>query len=270
MNYKDLKGYLIAVDLDNTIVSGFDNIDKESFEILKELSINNYLIIATGRPYRSSKYFYELLNLNTPIINYNGAYVHNPKDAFFEETMLTIDNKKLKKFVRDNSDILINAFCEIRDELYLLKETEEIKPYLHLDGATLHLGDFEDTLKSNSNGAILFAKADSIDKIQSYIQKNFKEVLLRPWKVDDIFVGELYTKEISKGDALEKICKYYNIDKEKTIAFGDGHNDIEMIDFAHISVAMENSHPELIKHAKYKTLSVFDSGLSYFFKNHKF
>ena len=35
MNYKDLKGYLIAVDLDNTIITGFDTKDNESFDILE-------------------------------------------------------------------------------------------------------------------------------------------------------------------------------------------------------------------------------------------
>ena len=64
MKYKDLKGYLIAIDLDGTLLTGFDNYDKKSFELLKEISKNNFIVISTGRPYRSSKYYYDLLDLS--------------------------------------------------------------------------------------------------------------------------------------------------------------------------------------------------------------
>lgn len=37
-------------------------------------------MIATGRPYRASQMYYHELNLTTPIVNFNGAYVHHPKD----------------------------------------------------------------------------------------------------------------------------------------------------------------------------------------------
>ena len=61
-------GYLIAIDLDGTLIQGFDNYNPECFALLKEIAKTNYVIIATGRPFRSSKYFYDLLELKTPII----------------------------------------------------------------------------------------------------------------------------------------------------------------------------------------------------------
>lgn len=270
MKYTELKGYLIAVDLDNTIITGFDERDKESFEVLKTLAKNNYVVIATGRPYRSSVYFYKDLELNTPIINYNGAYVHHPKDPSFNETMISIDKEKLSKFINDNKSILVNAFCEIKDDIYLMRETEVIKPYLHLDGGILHIGDFKDILPSNPNGAILFTKAGSENTLQKYVDEEYKEVLLRHWFTNETLVSELYNPLTSKAQALEKICKYYNIDRAKTIAFGDGHNDIEMLQFCEIAVAMANSHKDLLKVATHVTKTVHESGLSHFFKNYDF
>lgn len=270
MNYKDLKGYLIAVDLDNTIITGFDTKDNESFDILRELAKNNYVVIATGRPWRSSCYFYQDLELNTPIINYNGAYVHHPFNPSFEETMISIDKTKLCKFIKDNKDILVNAFCEVKDDIYLLRHTEVIVPYLHQDGGNLHIGDFEEILPENPNGAILFTKVGRDHILQEYVDKEYKEVLLRHWFTNETSVGELYNPLTSKAQALEKICKYYNIDKNKTIAFGDGHNDIEMLEFCKIGVAMENSHPDLLKVCTHVTDSVFNNGVANFFKKHKF
>ena len=63
MKYTELKNYLIAVDLDGTIIDNGTIIDEESFAVLRQLSINNYVVIATGRPFRSSVKYYNLLSL---------------------------------------------------------------------------------------------------------------------------------------------------------------------------------------------------------------
>ena len=69
---------------------------------------------------------------------------------------------------------------------------------------------------------------------------------------------------------MDVIREYYHIKKEHTIAFGDGHNDIEMLSYVEYGVAMANSHPELIKNAKYITKSVKEHGIKEFFINHSF
>ena len=107
------KGYLIAIDLDGTLIQGFDNYDKLSFELLKEIAKENYVVIATGRPLRSSKYYYELLNLNTPIINYNGALVQHPLDKNFKKSMITVNKDDVIKILSDNKHLIDNIFCEI-------------------------------------------------------------------------------------------------------------------------------------------------------------
>ncbi len=266
MKYKDLKGYLIAIDLDGTLVQNFDDYDKQSFELLKEIAKNNYVVICTGRPFRSSKYYYDLLNLNTPIANYNGAWVHNPKDPNFKKSMISINKDNLIKFVKNNRNILHNVFCEVEDDIYVLRYDDEIKPYLHLDGGNLHTGEFEEILPTNPNGAILFVNKDCEEQLEHYIDNHYdNEVKLRYWFTDQVIVCELYNPLTSKANALKRICEYYNIDKNKTIAIGDGHNDIEMLEFCKIGVAMENSHKDLLPYANVITKSVKESGVYHFF-----
>jgi len=271
MDYKNIKGYLIAVDLDNTLISGFNDKDEESFQVLKELSKDNYIIIATGRPWRSSMEFYHALNLHTPIINYNGAYVHHPSDPLFEETMITVDHKEIQEFVHKANDYLVNIFCEHKEDIYLLRETKEIEPYIHREGGNLIIGDYDKILTHDTNGAILFTKPGSEDLLDSYVNDVWHQsILLRHWFTNDTLVSEFYNPKTSKANALERIRQYYHIPKEKTICIGDGHNDIEMIEFARIGVAMENSHPELIEKADVITKTVFEHGIAQFFKNYSF
>lgn len=268
------KDYLIAVDLDNTLVYEFDKYDKLSFEYLKELSKTNYVVIATGRPYRSSKYYYDLLELDTPIINYNGALVHHPTNKTFENSQITVDKEVIFNLIEDNFDIIHNVFCEVGDDIYLLKDSHEVIPYLHQEGGNLTIGNLKDTMKDDPNGAIIMTKSGTEMILEAYIKNKYRGTInIRFWNVESIAIAEIYSPLTSKGNALNKVSKYYNVPREKVIAIGDGHNDIEMIEYSHYGVAMANGHPDLLNIAKFKTDTVYNNGvykfLSDFFKENE-
>lgn len=265
-----LQNFLIAVDLDGTLITGFDNYDKKSFRYLKKLAKHNYVVIATGRPLRSSKYYYDLLKLTTPIVNYNGALLHNPSDPNFLKQTIVIDRNDLFTLMKDNEDIIETVFCEIEDDIYLYKETDYIHPYLHHEGGKMHIGDLKTILPNNPNGAIIFSKLGSEARLVEYVEKKFEgKVRIRIWYANTVVVSEFYSPKTSKANALQKICEYYQIPREKIIAIGDGHNDIDMINLATYGVAMANAHPELKANAKYHTLSVTDHGVYYYLKSLK-
>ena len=262
------KGYLIAIDLDGTLIQGFDNYDKLSFDLLKKLAKDNTIVIATGRPFRSSKYYYDILGLNTPIINYNGALVHHPSDTNFEKNMITVPKEIVIKILEDNKDVITNIFCEIEDEIFLYRKEDEINPYLHLDGGNLHIGNFRDILTGDPNGAIIFSKNGTEEILEKYINDTYKGKLeIRFWEDEKYCVSEVYNPLTTKGNGIKQIINYYKIPFEKTIAIGDGHNDIELFENVNISVAMANSHKDLLKNAKYITKSVSEHGVYYFLKD---
>lgn len=257
-----IKGFLIAVDLDDTIVTHFSNKDELSFQKLKELAKDNLIIIATGRPNRSSIDYYNELGLTGPLVNYNGAWIHNPTDANYPVTMISMEKQAIIDFYEDNIDSIYHIFSEVGDDIFLNSFREEIHPFLHADGGRLHIGDLKDILDHDPAGAIFFAKYAHKDKLLKYVDEHFKgDAMVRFWNDADPLIGEFYNPHISKGKALEDIRKQYNIPKEKTITFGDGHNDIDMITFAKYGVAMGNSHPDLIKEAKYVTDSTLEHGV---------
>ena len=76
------------------------------------------------------------------------------------------------------------------------------------------------------------------------------------------FVGE----GISKATALKVLGDYYNISPEEMIAIGDGHNDIPMITYAGLGIAMENAEEELKEKADFITLSNDCDGVGYAIK----
>lgn len=254
--------FLIAIDLDGTLIQHFDQIDKKSFKYLKKITKKHYVVLATGRPYRSTKKYYDLLKLKTPIVNYNGALVHNPSDLLFPKHMETINRQHIFTIIRDNKDIILNIFSEVEDDIYLWKQDDSIKHYLHKDGGNLHIGEFEEILHENPNGAIVFSKNGSESKLANYISNKFtNEFKIRFWKSDSFVISEIYSHNTSKAVGLKHIAEYYDIKIKNTIAIGDGHNDIEMIEYVNTGIAMGNSHSELLAKANILTDTVDNHGV---------
>lgn len=69
-------------------------------------------------------------------------------------------------------------------------------------------------------------------------------------------------KNCSKSNALKALCKHLSISQTEVIAFGDGDNDIDMLQFAGIGVAMGNASNYVKSKADYVTLSNEENGVA--------
>ena len=93
----------------------------------------------------------------------------------------------------------------------------------------------------------------------------FKEVAgdkLNVFRSDPFFL-ELLPPKIDKAYALQKLIQKLGIKREEVIACGDGYNDITMLQFAGLGVAMENATEQTKKAADYITLSNDDDGVAF-------
>lgn len=102
----------------------------------------------------------------------------------------------------------------------------------------------------------------------------FKEKNLSIYR-DDItaefslpFFLEVYNSGASKGHAMAKIGETYGIDRDEIIAIGDGENDISMIEYAGVGIAMENGLDIVKKNADFIALSNSEDGVSYAIKKY--
>lgn len=258
-----MKKYLIALDLDGTLLNGFYDYDQETFLYLKKLiKMGNLVMIATGRPFRSSYFIYKELGLDTPIINYNGARISNPLDKNFKETDIRIERDDLLNIISHIKDNLINVFCEIHDNIYVYNLNDDIAPFLHLDGGNLFVGDLSDILPDNPNGALLFINEEYVPRFFSYIENEYQgKLLTRYYHMSNYHIVEIYNPIVDKNKGFLEAINYYQIDPNNTIAIGDGHNDIGMIKTANYGIAMKNSHPDLLKVAKIITDDANNQGV---------
>lgn len=245
-----MKKYLIAIDLDGTLLQDWQTVSDKTAEYLKSLKKEGHeIVLATGRPFRSSEAFYDQLELTTPLINYNGGLVTSKHDKNFQGYSLTVDFDAILDIFHNTKKYIENAFGEVKDDIYLWKDTEEIQPLLHnFNGARLFVGDFEEILTQPTNGFIIIAKDGMGHLVEEYVRSNYPDkVLCRNWGSHYNFIIELFSPETNKGNALEYVSQYLGFEKEQIIAFGDAHNDIEMLQYAHRGIAMKNAHDSLLE-----------------------
>lgn len=245
--------YLFVLDLDGTVLYDFDSISQTLCNYIKEIQKEGHkVVIATGRPYRSSKFVYDAFDLDTPIINYNGSLIQHPTDKNFKTISYLLNKEILFDIFNHTKEYIRNAFSEHNDDIYLYQEEKAIEPLLHAEHASkITIGPFEQTIKQDINGMIIIGYQGTGEKIKHYIDQTFQNrVLSRIWNIEEgeyDSILEVFNPQVNKGTAIEAVSQYLKIPRERIVAIGDGHNDIEMIEFAGTGVAMKNSHPELLE-----------------------
>jgi len=269
------KQHLIALDLDGTLLTDKKEISPHTLQVVKQAKTDGHIVvIATGRPSRASIHYYHMLGLTTPMINYNGALTYHPKNEKWGtfhhpmplDTTLSVIDTCFELGVN-------NILAEVKDHAYLNKYDQEIidvfktvtdensdEPYT--------IGGINKTLTEDPTALMIMPKKEQIDILSEYLEENHGEIIeYRNWGAPwSIF--EINKKGIHKAFGLKKVADYYQIPQERIIAFGDEDNDIEMIDYAGIGVAMQNAIPELQAIADVITNSNEEDGVGSFLEDY--
>ncbi|TYR79539.1 HAD family phosphatase [Priestia megaterium] len=258
--------YLIALDLDGTLLTDKKTISpKTKMTLQKAKELGHIVMIATGRPYRSSAMYYKELSLTTPIVNFNGALVHHPLDQNWGTYHEPLNRTTVHDIVTAMNDYHVNnILAEVKDDVYLHYEDRKLMDVLSLGDPKLQTGDLRHTLQHDPTSILIHADEDHVNEIRSHLSEVHAEVLEHrrwgaPWHVI-----EIVKKGLSKAVGLQRVAHYYNIPRDHIIAFGDEDNDFEMIKFAGHGIAMENGIHQLKQIAREVTRSNEQDGIAYY------
>ena len=123
-----------------------------------------------------------------------------------------------------------------------------------------------DPLRTDIN-KISFLDSDvTIDRIRAEFAEEF-EVIHATVPMFGPNSGEMSIPGIHKATAIELLIEHAGIPREHTIAYGDGRNDIEMLTFVEVGVAMGNAHPALIEVADVVTADADHDGIALSFQS---
>lgn len=254
---------LVAVDLDGTLLDDNKNIDIDTINSIKEaIDKGTYFVIASGRPVITLKRFYDLIDRDMPVISCNGAVLAYPSrnEIILNEHFKKEDLMFLVKYFNDSNKSFIawsnnDLYCN-KINIYTTSYHDACK---HADVKIKVIEDYNDFYKLYINKLIVI---DDSDKIQVFLKDVKKDIKDRcNYFTSQSYFLEFVSSGIDKGKALEKLSKYLDIEKEEIIAIGDGHNDLSMIEYAHVGVAMENSSEYVKSKADYISASNNNQGV---------
>lgn len=247
--------YLIALDLDGTLLKDNKKISLKSIFYLRKLvKLGNIVVISSGRPIRAIKSYYKQLKLDSPIIAYNGAEVlslnnnfsYSFKQLFNKDEIIEIINK-----LKEN-DLALSMMSETDKKIWVDKDDDFLFAFfLNKNMEVLH-GDFKKIL--NEDPITFIVKFIDTPENRSKIKQilsNYNDIDVRFWQSSNYF--ELHYKNISKYNKILEIAKLYNINENNIYAFGDADNDIDTLHRCPNGVAMKNAPETLKQIAKFTT-----------------
>lgn len=259
-----MKPHLIVLDLDGTLLTDQQQISaKTKKTLLQAKEQGHQVMIATGRPYRASDLYYHELGLTTPIVNFNGAYVHHPKNVSWQHMHTPIDLSVVHDVVDSiNSYEYENIIAEVKDDIYVHTEDDRILNIFNMGNPRITLGDLYTHLLENPTSLLIQANEANSVIIRDHLQAVHAEVIEhRRWGAP-LHIIEIVRRGLNKAVGIAHVAKDLGIPRERIIAFGDEDNDLEMIEYAGLGVAMGNGIPSLKNIANEITTTNNDDGIA--------
>jgi len=253
---------LVVTDMDGTFLNGEEKIPERAFPLIKKLHEKGVkFAVATGRQYNNVMKLYEDFDEEIIVMSDNGGIMYD-----------------------DGEKTLLNA-ARSREEL-----EQVIQTVRSIDGARLALAgvnsayvfasDIDDKFSEEINFFFeTLTMIDSLDDIPedelifticvnhrdgseknlkpyfAHLEDKYKIVVSNPHWID------MMNPYVNKGRAVKMIQEKYDISYEETMVFGDYLNDVEMMQTAHYSYAMDNAHPDLKKIANFIAPSNVEEGV---------
>lgn len=230
---------LLALDLDGTIVADLHTIpDRIQTAVKATTERGVHVTIATGRGYSVTDKFVRVLDLTTPIICYQGALIYDPQsgEIIANEGLPLPLAHRLVDLARSHNLALI---LFLNNKAYLENSTTLSQAMLGDIGIPLMVvNDLKQVTTSSPLKGMIVLSAKEAGAVVAQLRTALGDHLNVFRSLDRLI--EVTSPNVSKGHALATLADYLNIDRSEVMAIGDQDNDIEMIAWAGVGIAMGN------------------------------
>ncbi|HGV3502200.1 TPA: sugar-phosphatase [Providencia stuartii] len=257
---------LVAIDLDGTLLNPQHQISPAVKDAVIQASQKGvYVVLASGRPFSGITPYLKELGLNTAnnyCISNNGSVIHQASDgSHLVEVPLDFDDFQYFEELARNVGIHMHALADNT----MFTANRHISHYTVMD-AYLTNTPLVYCPVNEMDTSLAFTKFMMIDHPEtletgiSYIPENvFDNYALT--RTSPYFL-EISNKAANKGAALQIICEKLGLTPDKVMSIGDQNNDIQMLQYASVSVAMENAAEPIRRMAKFVTTTNEEDGVA--------
>jgi Cof subfamily protein (haloacid dehalogenase superfamily) len=248
MGYK-----LICIDMDGTLLNSRKQISENNKTVLRKAREKGVRIaISTGRRYVDARYYADLIDFEIPIIAANGAYIQVGKQqkpiyqsCLGADLALRILNTCRQYRIAPIFHTPEREYCGSIYRVMILaglackngfkRKARDARKWIW----SYHRWKQVIVAEQEQIGkcVIISIKKGKLQKLREELIKTEALEVVSSWANN----LELNCKGISKGKGVELLARYYNLKQEEIMAIGDSENDLSMLDYAGLGVAMGNA-----------------------------
>jgi Cof subfamily protein (haloacid dehalogenase superfamily) len=242
---------LLVVDIDGTIAGNSNDIRepvKQAIAAVRSRGVK--VAVATGRMYRSALRFHRALDSTLPLICYQGAWIQDPAtDKLLRHLPLSKQTawQLLDYFEEPDLRSLLSINFYINDRLYVPEITDATKVYAARSGIEINAIDLRQDLPGDPTKVLALCQSPEVlDGLLGSMRQRYTPAELYLTRSVATFFEATHPLA-NKGEAVRYLAEeILGLQPENVMAIGDNFNDVEMISYAGVGVAMGNA-PEGVK-----------------------
>ena len=232
----------VVFDLDGTLLDEAREISEFNRQVISKLRSRGVdIFLASGRTYLSMLPYYRSLGLDTPLISYNGAKIVYPDGEVVESGLAPKMVDHLIQLSR-SLQVHLNLY---HDEVWYTEypQSAEAFKYAETSGLAPVVPNFDLIMKSGITKALFIAPPERLHDVKLAVAQRLGDMVSVTSSMRSFL--EILKRGVNKGQALREVLSRYGIALADVIAFGDGLNDLEMLQSVGLGVAMDNAYEEL-------------------------
>ena len=193
--------------------------------------------------FRSVRPYLEQAGLDEPVVCYQGAVVAEPASGrFLRHLPIPLELAREAIAAVEAGGFSLN--CYVDDDLYVAAETPGARAYADFQHLELHIvDDLLGWLDRPPTKLVVVDDPDTLDELKPRLVAQFGGRLFVAKSLP--FFLELASPDVSKGTGMAFLAEHLGFTAAQTVGFGDGENDLELLDWAGYAVAVENADDEL-------------------------
>ena len=250
---------LLALDIDGTIRTPNRAPSPRTRSAIASVeNAGTIVTLATGRMSRSAQTVAKGLSLKNPIISSQGATIIDPgtgESLWHRPLTPKMASNAIETMSSWPSEILLY----LRDEVYTTMNTPWVQAYGERNLGNLHIiTDLNEVVDKPPTRLVAVGDEHHIQQLNHKLTQRFNSHLHVTRSLP--YFCEILHPQAGKKNALRWLCHHLSVPRKETIVFGNGYNDVEMVSWAGLGVAVTGSPPELLEVADMLAPTVEEDG----------
>jgi Cof subfamily protein (haloacid dehalogenase superfamily) len=218
------------------------------------------VLVVTGRMFQSVRPYVLAAGIGDPVVCYQGAVVAEPVSGrFLRHVPIPLELAREAISAIEGEGFRLN--CYVDDELHVAELTPEAERYAHFQSLEIHaVGDLLAWLAAPPTKLVAVDDPERLDRLEARMKERFGRRLYISKSLP--YFLEFASPEVTKGSGMAFLAEHLGFAAEGTVAFGDGENDVELLEWAAYGVAVEDAHPRLAAVADWACPSAEEEGVA--------